>query len=147
MNEIKSYNKFLTIDYGRKRIGLAVCDEFHITITPLETIANNDNIYQKLKEIIKKHNIQKIVLGYPSRNDDKNIEFQNEILSFKDKIEDLLKLVVIIFDESYSSKKAVQTLIEIGKKKSKRKEKSEIDKVSAAIILKEFLETSESKQK
>lgn len=144
MLEKNTKPRILSIDYGRKRIGLAVCDELHITVTPLDTQINDSEIFEKIKKIIEELNVGKVILGMPQRNDDRNFEFQNEILSFKKALEEYVGINVVLFDESFSSKKAVKTMIEIGKKKFKRREKSEIDKISAAIILKEFLEENES---
>ncbi len=144
MNENKIKGRLLAVDYGRKRIGLAVCDEMQIVVTPLQTQLNEQNIFEKIQTIISDLNIRKVILGMPYRNDDKNAKFQSEILTFKADLEKKTGIEVVLFDESFTSKKAVKTMQEIGKKRSKRREKSEIDKISAAIILKEYLEDNKS---
>ena len=132
--------RIMAFDYGSKRIGIAICDKFHITVTPIITLQRDDiKLIEKLIGLKNQYTPELIVLGFPYREDDKNIKFQDEIIEFQSILENNLNLSVILFDEFNSSKNALKTMIEIGTKKKKRRDKSKIDNIAAAVILKDFL--------
>lgn len=134
-------SRIVAIDYGLKRVGLAVCDELHITASPLATIdSSSTNFWNILIDNINREKASAIVVGYPFRSDGKRTDFMEDLDNFIDKLEDKTDLKIFLHDESNSSKKAVDQMIEIGMKKSKRKKKGSIDRFAAAIILREFLE-------
>lgn len=136
--------RIAAIDYGKRRIGLAVCDIMHITVTPKLTI--DSSITDKYEEIIKfinEESVDALVVGIPLRDDDKNKEFIDEIRDFIQVIQDKSGLVVYEQDESYSSIEALDTMIDIGYGKKKRRHKENKDKIAAAIILRHFLESIE----
>jgi len=136
--------RIAAIDYGKRRIGLAVCDIMHITVTPKLTI--DSSITDKYEEIIKfinEESVDALVVGIPLRDDDKNKEFIDEIRDFIQVIQDKSGLVVYEQDESYSSIEALDTMIDIGYVKKKRRHKENKDKIAAAIILRHFLESIE----
>lgn len=131
--------RILSIDFGLKRIGFAICDEYHIAIRPLTTLLNDDTLLFNLTQIIESERIGAVVIGVPVRNDNKNDELIAKIDELAVLINSKFSLEVFRHDEFMSSKKASQTLVEIGRKKSKRAVKGELDKIAAAIILQEFI--------
>lgn len=133
--------RILAIDYGLKRIGLALSDALRIVATPLKTIENTPNAIAEIMNIIKAEEVNLILCGIPFRNDDKNDEWIANIKNFANKIAKQSNLEVIFIDEFMTSKKAVQIMVNNGKKKSKRSEKGAVDKVAAAIILQDYLES------
>jgi putative Holliday junction resolvase len=136
--------RILAIDYGRRRIGLAVCDIMHITVTPKLTIdTQKTGKFDAISDFINKENIDAVVVGIPYRNDDKNRDFIEEIKNFIEKLKEITGLDVYEQDEAFSSRDALDTMINIGYGKKKRREKSNKDKIAAAIILKHFLESIE----
>ena len=141
-NAIKG-KRLLSIDFGMRRIGLAVCDEYHIAIRPVATLLNDENILLNLKQIIESERVGAVVIGVPVRNDDRNDELIAKINEFAEQIITEFGLEIFRHDEFMSSKKASQTLVEIGRKKSKRATKGELDKIAAAIILTEFISENE----
>ncbi len=141
-NAIKG-KRLLSIDFGMRRIGFAVCDEYHIAIRPVTTLFNDENLVLNLKQIIESERVGAVVIGVPVRNDDKNDALIEKINEFALLINTEFNLEVFRHDEFMSSKKASQTLVEIGRKKSKRAIKGELDKIAAAIILKEFISENE----
>jgi putative holliday junction resolvase len=149
---VKKYNKddfkgsrIAAIDYGKKRIGFAVCDEFHITVNPRLTFDNSkENIIEDIVSEIKKENAHFIIIGVPYRLDEVISEFMQEIEDFALQLELKTELPVIRYDESYSTHRSVAAMIEIGKKKKKRAEKGYRDQIAAAIILQDFLQELES---
>ena len=130
--------KILAIDYGKKRIGLAISDSKKSIAFPLNTIENKE-IFLYLKEIILSEKIEAIVLGEPkSLNNKVNILFL-EVIKFKKKIISLFSLPVHLVDERFTSKIASKIILDANIKKMKRRDKFLIDKVSASLILETYL--------
>lgn len=130
--------KILAIDYGKKRIGIAISDSKKSIAFPLKTIENKQ-IFLYLKEIIQSEKIEAIVLGEPKAlNNKENILFL-EVINFRKKIISLFSLPVHLVDERFSSKIASKIILDANIKKMKRRDKSLLDKVSASLILETFL--------
>lgn len=145
MTELSEYRlknkRIMSIDYGLKRTGIAVCDEFHITVTPLEVLdSSSDSFLDRIIEIAEIRSVSAIVVGVPYRLDGEKTELIERIEEFILKLKDRINLPVFEFDESFSTVNATKTLINIGRKKKKRSAKGEKDKIAAALILRDFLE-------
>ena len=141
--ELKN-KRIAAIDYGKRRIGIAVCDIFHITVTPKLLIdTKKDNKFEIISRFIQDESIDALVVGIPVRDDDKNKEFIDEIKSFINHLKEISTLNVYEQDESFSTIEAVNTMINIGYGKKKRREKGNKDKIAAAIILRNFLQSIE----
>ena len=141
------YTRILAIDYGAKRIGLALSDPLLTFAYPYKTILNNDKTWKELENLVKEKNIQKIILGFPYREDGKKTFLSDVIQKFKQSLEKRFKIEVILWDERYTSSIANDMMIESVNKKSKRRDKGIIDRNAAAIILQEFLEGERLKGK
>lgn len=138
-NEFK-HKRLAGIDFGLMRVGIAVCDEFHITISPKTTLPYQDeNFWGMLLKLLEAERIGGIILGIPLRNDNKNDKLIAEIEKFAALLSEKTGLNIIKIDEAFSSKRAVETMIETGKKKKYRATKGNIDKIAAAVILRDFL--------
>lgn len=126
---------------GTKRTGIAVTDTLKMLANPLETVETS-NLFVFLNTYFAKEEVDTIVLGYPKRLDGTPNEMTPRVVSLKDRLSKTYpdkKLVLI--DERYTSKMAMQSMIAMGSKKKDRKEKAgNLDKVSAAIILQSYLE-------
>ncbi|EKB47502.1 Holliday junction resolvase RuvX [Cecembia lonarensis] len=133
--------RILAIDLGTKRTGIAVTDTLQLVANPLETV-DTSKLIDFLKEYFQKEDVDTIVLGHPKNLDGKPNEMTPRVISLKDRLSKIFpekKLVLI--DERFTSKMAMQSMIEMGSKKKDRKEKAgNLDKVSAAIILQSYLE-------
>jgi len=135
------HRRIVSIDYGMKRIGIAVCDGLHITVTPLSVIdRSKENYLNEITRIITSENAGAIIVGVPIRLDGKETDVILEIREFIKDLKSRIEIDVLEFDESYSTVRATETMLSIGKKKKKRAGKGEKDKIAAAIILREFLE-------
>lgn len=146
LNEIKqiiSGKKILSIDFGLKRIGLATCDTLHITTSPLATLQFNDTLIQNLIKIIGNEKIEVVLIGIPVWKNNDNTQFAEELNDFTKNLVDATQLPIVFFDESYSSKKGLESMVSIGKKKKFRRKKENLDKFAAAIILQSFLDEIE----
>lgn len=133
--------RILAIDLGTKRTGIAVTDMLQIVANPLKTIETS-KLIDYLTSYFQKEEVDTIVLGFPKNLDGKANEMTPRVISLKDRLSKLFpdKNLVLI-DERFTSKMAMQSMIAMGSKKKDRKEKAgNLDKVSAAIILQSYLE-------
>lgn len=133
--------RILAIDLGTKRTGIAVTDTLKMLANPLETVETS-KLIDFLNAYFVKEEVDIIVLGYPKRLDGTPNEMTPRVLSLKNR---LVKIYpdkkIVLIDERYTSKMAMQSMIAMGSKKKDRKEKAgNLDKVSAAIILQSYLE-------
>ncbi len=132
--------RILAIDYGRKRVGLAVSDPGRIIASKLATVATH-TLWEFLVSYIVKEQVDEVVVGYPLQMNNTASEavvYINPFLKkFREKFPDI-RLEII--DERFTSKMAARTLIEGGMKKMARRNKELIDAVSATIILQSYME-------
>ena len=132
-------SRILCFDYGTKRIGIAVTDELRIIASPLVT-CDTYEIFNFVDQYISKHNIELFLVGMPLDLRGKPTDATKLTKSF---ISSLSKkypnINVDIYDERFTSKIAKDSLIELGKTKKYRRNKSNIDKISASIILQSYL--------
>lgn len=129
----------LGVDYGLKRVGLAISDSEGIVANPLCTIQNH-NLAETLSKIIIQENISTIVIGMPYTLQGKLNPITPHIFGLIDKLQKLFpSLSIHTYDERYTSKLASSAIASSGMKKKDRQQKELTDKVSAAIILNDYL--------
>ncbi|MFH1049509.1 MAG: Holliday junction resolvase RuvX [bacterium] len=132
--------RIIAIDYGLKRVGLAVCDELHISITPLRVLfPDSSGFWDELLTIIQYERAFTIVVGIPQRLDNEKTDVILKIEEFIGILKEKTSLEIMTFDESFSTHRAVETMISIGKRKKNRAKKGSKDIIAAAIILRDFL--------
>ena len=132
--------RYISLDIGQKRTGIACTDSLRIIATALETVKTHE-LEKFLETYFQKEEVSKIVIGMPkdlNNNDSDAVKYIKPIINrlikvFKDK-------EIITVDERFTSKMAFQTMLDGGVKKMKRREKETIDKISATIILQSYLE-------
>jgi putative Holliday junction resolvase len=135
-------SKVLAIDYGQKRTGIAITDSLRMIASPLETVETG-KIFEYLEKIILKEKIVDVVVGEARHLDGNASEITLLQEKFCKEINKKFPTVVIHrIDEMYTSKLASQALVMGGMKKKDRQNKGNLDKVSAAIILQQFLDQS-----
>ena len=131
--------RILAIDFGLKRSGLAITDELRIIATPLDTVDSRE-LMDVLVRLVAKDNIDVIVLGEPKRMDGSDSHVTQNVYLLKEALEKQFPAVKIdLHDERFTSKMAMEAMIQGGMKKKDRQQKGMIDKVSAAIILQEYI--------
>jgi len=136
-----TYTRILAIDFGMKRIGLALTDPLLTFAYPYKTIANDASVWKNLGQIIKEQDVIRIILGHPLKENGEVNYFHDQWLAFKTRLEKDFKLEVILWDERYTSSIAKEQIIQSVSKKSRRRDKGLIDMSSAAIILSEYLDS------
>lgn len=139
--------RILGIDYGSRRIGIAVSDPLFFMASPLITLANDNLLIKNLQKIITDKNIAIVLLGYPFKDDGTASSNAGDIMKFKTHLEQRFNLEIILWDERYTSEMAKDLVITGVPKKSKRREKGLIDRGAAAIILQEFLDAKRDELK
>lgn len=132
--------RIIGIDYGKKRIGLAVTDPMQIFASPLDTVSPLE-FESFLVNYLKTEQIDAFVIGYPMQLNNQPSESVTYINPFIKKLKIRFPDVKIhLVDERYTSQMAFRTMIDGGVKKKERQDKSMIDKISASIILQSFLD-------
>ena len=132
--------RVLAVDYGLKRTGIAVTDPLRIIATPLETVPTA-NLFSFLTAYLQKENVDELVVGMPKTLSNDDSEIAPQVRKFVENLR--LKFPerpVHLVDERFTSSMARQALIDGGMKKKDRQIKSNVDKISATIILQTFLD-------
>jgi putative Holliday junction resolvase len=130
----------MAIDFGRKRVGLAVTDPMKIIATKLTTVPSHQ-IFEFLKDYFQKEAVEKVIVGYPLQMNNEASEAVLYINPFLKRFQKLYPdMPLEQVDERFTSKMAFQTMIDGGLKKQKRRDKSLVDAISATIILQSYLE-------
>jgi len=154
------HRRILAVDYGRKRIGLALSDTLQIIAQPLMTFprTNRRNDLRQLREVCRKHEVARIVVGLPLHITGEAGEMAREAASFAARVRRDLRIEVELLDERLTSWEARETLAETGSTSSRnpsrpssrpdsgspRGKRAPIDDVAAAILLRDYLESKRS---
>ena len=132
--------KILGIDFGERRMGVALSDELGIIAQGVGTIdAKEKDFLEELKEIIEKEKVEKIVVGLPKNMNGTIGEKGEKVLKFVEELKEKTNLEVITWDERLSTVEAQRILRETGGKQKKHKKK--LDQISAVLILQGFLDS------
>ncbi|NLA32675.1 MAG: Holliday junction resolvase RuvX [Mollicutes bacterium] len=139
--------KYLGLDLGSKTLGLALSDKLGLIASPYKTINYKDKVelIEELKTIIESESITKLILGFPKNMNNTIGPRAEDILKFKELLEDNLSLEIILVDERLSTKEANNYLLEGNMRRTKRKKK--IDAIAASIILETYLRSENNGRK
>ena len=134
--------RIVAIDYGTKRVGLAATDPLKIIANAIDTI-EEPKVIDFLKSYAQSEEIELFVVGEPFRFDGSPSQSSTAINKFIEKLKKEFPTIPIDReDESFSSKEEFQTMIDYGIGKKKRKNKGTVDRISATIILKNYMENN-----
>jgi len=132
--------RWLAIDYGTKRTGLAVTDPSRIIATGLETV-ETVKLLPYLKAYFEKEPVEQVIIGMPKQNSGEDSNNAQHVRGFIRKFKTMFPALAIqTVDERFSSVLAKQTMLASGIGKSKRADKALVDKISATILLQDFME-------
>lgn len=132
--------QILAIDYGKARCGIAATDDMQIIASGLDTVQTS-LIIDFLTKYFGENRVDEVVIGLPTDLKGNVSEVETDILKFIEVFQKEFPMIKIHrFDERFTSKMASFFISQSGKNKKKRQEKGLIDKVSATIILQNFLE-------
>lgn len=131
--------RILSIDYGSKRTGLAVTDPLQLIATGLTGLHTKD-LEAYLTDYFKKETVEKVIIGHPTNLDDSDTHATPLVQAFINRFVKVFPHIPIIkVDERYTSKMAVQSMVQSGMKKKARQNKNTIDEIAATIMLQEYL--------
>lgn len=132
--------RILGIDYGSRRIGVAICDELGMTAQGVTTLIrkNREADLAAIAELVGHHGIERIVVGYPLRLDGSEGIQCEKINRFVRRLEARFSLPVVRWDETLSTKEAEELLRERGVRPDKRR--ILVDRVAASLILQGYLD-------
>lgn len=139
--------RYLAIDFGLKRIGLALTDPLKTFSYPFETINNDNNTINKIGKIILEKKIIKIIIGMPYKESGDIGSLSNKIYEFSNQLKKISDIEILFRDERYSSAIAKERIINSVTKKSARRNKGLIDSNAAAVFLEEYLAEEEEIKK
>ena len=134
--------RYLAVDYGAKRTGLAICDPAETLASPLAVIEGQKDLPKKIAEVVEAENVEAVVLGLPLNMDDSTGPQARLVFQFAEQLEKVLNIPIHFQDERLSTFSAAEKLASADftmKKKKKR-----LDAIAAAEILEAFLEQKKS---
>ncbi|MFT4032630.1 MAG: Holliday junction resolvase RuvX [Siphonobacter sp.] len=133
--------RILAIDYGTKRVGLAVTDPLQLIATALDTI-HSSQILTYLKEYCQKEAVESFVVGMPTNLDGSDTSNTPHVRGFIRQLrKQFPETPVFEHDERFTSVLAQRAMLSMGTSKKDRRDKGTLDRISATIILQSFLES------
>ena len=139
--------RLLAIDFGRKRCGIAVTDPFCIVANPLETV-ETARLTEFVTAYVKAENVSEVVIGMPRTvrgEDSETVRYMTPVVN---RLKKLIEPVeVVFFDERFTSVLAHRAMIDGGLGRKARRDKATVDKVSASIILNDYLNSRKYQDK
>jgi putative holliday junction resolvase len=131
--------RILSIDYGRKRTGLAVSDPLQIIASGLATVESKQLI-PYLKDYFQKEQVELIIIGEPKNLDDSDTHATPLVEAFIKELQKHFPLIPVKkVDERFTSKMAKDAMLDMGLKKMQRRNKALVDEIAATILLQEFM--------
>ncbi len=140
-------SRILSIDYGRKRTGIAVTDPAQIIATGLTTVATGE-LMKFLTEYMRREPVERVVLGLPTQTDGSPSENQPRVRSFAGQFRKAFPGVPLDFyDERFTSVLAHQAMLDGGLRRMERRNKALVDEISATILLQSYMEARRIRNK
>ena len=133
--------RILSIDYGKKRTGIAVTDPAQIIANGLTTV-DTGNLITFLKDYVSREEVERFVVGLPTQPNGQPSENQKRVLTFVEKLQKVFpQIPVELYDERFTSVLAHRAIWESGISKKRRQvDKGLVDEISACIILQNYME-------
>lgn len=133
--------RYLALDYGTKRTGIAVSDTLKIIANGLTTVPTH-TLLDYLKTYLQKEDVERIIVGLPKQMNNEYSENMKHIRPFVKKLQSIYPdMQIEYYDERFTSALAHKTMLDAGLKKTDRQNKSLVDEISATIILQGYMES------
>jgi putative Holliday junction resolvase len=131
-------DRYLAIDYGTVRVGLAITDPLKIIAQPFETFTNDENLFNNIKKVVLEQNVSKLIIGQPFSLSGKPGLAAEKVKDFTEKLKKAIgDKEIIMIDERFSTAEAEKRMLAKDAKRKTRR--ANIDKTAAAIILENYL--------
>lgn len=140
--------RYLGLDLGSKTLGISISDRTGLIASVYKTLFfaedDYDGLYDEIRDIVKKEEISKVILGFPKNMDNSLGKRADITIMFKEKLESFLDVPIILEDERLTS--VISNNILISADMSRKKRKKKVDGLSAVIILQSFLDRENRKR-
>lgn len=135
--------RIVGIDYGTRRIGVAISDPLRILATSYGVLTNDASFPDRLAEILEKEEAVLLVVGMPLGLSGRMTAKSSEVQEFINNLRSHCSVDVVTWDERFTTTIAQQTLLKMGtKRKERQREKGRVDAMAAAIMLQGFLDST-----
>ena len=135
--------RILSLDYGKKRTGIAVTDPLQIIASGLTTV-NTQQLFDFLKDYISKEVVEKIIIGLPYQLDGSPTDATASVLHCIRRLKNSFPTIpVVSVDEQFSSKMASRAMLDMGLKKKDRQKKGLVDEIAATLLLQEYMQANQ----
>jgi len=136
---LRPEGRILAIDYGERRIGLAISDELGIIASGLGTLQNRMSLIDDIAEIVRLRCCVRVIIGLPLTLRGEHGRAAATVTDFVVKLRSMLPIPVEMIDERFTSSLAQQAILDMGVGKKKRRDKGKIDEIAAVILLQGYL--------
>lgn len=134
--------RILGIDYGSRRIGLALSDPMGVIASGIGTIDNGADLVARIGRIVTEHSVVRVVIGMPLTLRGEAGDAATMVSKFVEQLRTTLDVEIITLDERFTSSIAERTIREMGVTKKKRRDKSKIDEIAAVVLLQDYLSSA-----
>jgi putative Holliday junction resolvase len=135
--------RILSLDYGKKRTGIAVTDPLQIIASGLTTV-DTQQLFDFLKDYISKEVVEKIIIGLPYQLDGSRTDATAAVLHCIRRLKNSFPTIpVVSVDEQFSSKMASRAMLDMGLKKKDRQKKGLVDEIAATLLLQEYMQANQ----
>ena len=137
-------SRILAVDYGERRVGLALSDEMGLIATGLETLdrrkhRSDDDLANEIARLAEEHSVEKIVVGLPLNMDGSSGESAARVISFAESLSRASRARVVTWDERLTTAAALRVSRDLELPRKKRRDRKEIDRLAAVILLQNYL--------
>jgi putative Holliday junction resolvase len=139
-SHLENPKRILAIDYGSRRLGIAISDPMNIIAQGLPTLENDRRVYEQLRVIVREQPIGCIVVGMPYNLKGELGMKAKEVEQFVERLRTEVGVPVTTWDERFTSKLAESAIREMGTKKMKRRRKGAVDRMASVLLLQSYLD-------
>ena len=138
---MQNLSRHLGIDYGTKRIGVAVSDPLNIIARGIGVVANSGDAIKEIRRLAEEYSVSTIVIGMPFNLKGEKGQKALEVEKFVGRLEAEVAAKIVKWDERFTTTRVHQTMRELGVSKTKRQSKPAVDMMAAAMILQSYLDS------
>lgn len=134
--------RLLGLDFGLRRVGWAVCDELHLSVTPGGVLAyGSPRFWEELQELVHTEHVEGIVVGIPAESESpRTVPVLWGLRRFVEELQRRFPLPVYLYDETGSTRRAQEAMRQMGVGQKRRRQRGQSDRIAAALILWDFLQ-------
>ena len=136
--------RILGIDYGSRRIGLALSDPMGIIASGIGTLENDADLLARIRQIVEENEVGRIVIGMPLTLRGEAGDAAAMVTSFVERLREILDVKIETLDERFTSSIAEQAIRDMGVGRKKRRDKAKVDEIAAVVLLQDYLSSGAS---